>query len=369
MGVLKRLNELNILPKIDVISTVSGGSIIGAYYAHQLGLGKPVSKFELGFKKALKANVRLRALTGSVVFHPIRAARSLLPGYTRTNTTAAEFDRLLFAGATLQDLPDHLKLIINATSLNTGQVWKFSKNTMYDYRFGTVANPKVPLCEAVGASAAVPGLFPPLVLDVKHLQNIAWPMPNASKPFVERVKIKRLKLSDGGVRDNQGIRSLLSEDCAYLIVSDASGLINPDPDPSTFSAKVLLRSNNITMDAARDLIVEKIFERKELEKIRQIVFFDMEDKATDSPGLPSELRSLAANVRTDLDWFSDEEIETIQYHGYTLLDQKARKYGADLLESSQIDLSWQVDYTPDRAEAIKKAMAKSHKRRLRPHKF
>ena len=30
MGVLRRLHELEILPKIDVISTVSGGSILGA---------------------------------------------------------------------------------------------------------------------------------------------------------------------------------------------------------------------------------------------------------------------------------------------------------------------------------------------------
>ena len=32
LGVLKKLKELNILDKIDIISTVSGGSIIGAYY-------------------------------------------------------------------------------------------------------------------------------------------------------------------------------------------------------------------------------------------------------------------------------------------------------------------------------------------------
>src|SRR4051794_24973367 len=33
LGTLRKLKELNILNKIDVISTVSGGSIIGAYYA------------------------------------------------------------------------------------------------------------------------------------------------------------------------------------------------------------------------------------------------------------------------------------------------------------------------------------------------
>ena len=32
LGVLRKLNTLKILDKIDVISTISGGSIIGAYY-------------------------------------------------------------------------------------------------------------------------------------------------------------------------------------------------------------------------------------------------------------------------------------------------------------------------------------------------
>ena len=95
----------------------------------------------------------------------------------------------------------------------------------------------------------------------------------------------------------------------------------------------------------------------------------MEDKATDSPGLPHELRYLAANTRTDLDWFSDDEIETIQYHGYTLLDQKMGKYGKDLLDSIQPALSWKVEYTPQKVDNIKKAMEKSHKRQIRPHKF
>lgn len=369
MGILRRLDELNILSKIDVISTVSGGSILGAYYTNELGKGHSISTIEDGFKKCLKANVRFRGLTGTFIFHPIRAIRALAPGYTRTNITARVFDEILFSGSTLQDLPDQPKLIINATSLNTGQVWKFSKNEMYDYRYGTVEKPDVPLCDAVGASAAVPGLFPPLVLENKYLSDLQPSKYSRTSNHPDQFKIKHLALSDGGVRDNQGVRSLLSERCSYLIVSDASGLIDLDKDPSTFATSVLLRSNNITMDAARDLIVEKVFERKELEEIQQVVFFDMEDKATDSPGLPKTLRDLAANVRTDLDWFSDQEIETIQYHGYTLLDQKLRKYGSDLMQGNPIDMPWEVKYTPDKIEAVKKSMEKSHKRRIRPHKF
>jgi NTE family protein len=369
MGVLRRLDELGILSNVDVVSTVSGGSIVGAYYVRQMGLGTGVAEIEASFTQALKANVRLRGLTGGMFFHPISFLRSLLPGHTRTNTTAIELDRLLFHGATLLDLPDHPKLIVNATSLNTGQVWKFSKDEMYDYRHGTVLKPEVPLCDVVGASAAVPGLFPPLILDPDYLRDIEPPPPTDSAEKLDPASVKRLALSDGGVRDNQGVRSLLTERVPYLIVSDASGLIDLDPSPSAFAGSVLLRSNSITMDAARDLTVQKIFERKDLENLRQIVFFDMEDKATDAPGLPMKLRKLAANVRTDLDWFSDEEIETIKYHGYTLLDQKTQKYATDLLGDNPPALTWQIDYTPEKAASIQSAMSSSHKRRMRPHKF
>ena len=32
LGTLKKLQEMNILPEVDVLSTISGGSITGAYY-------------------------------------------------------------------------------------------------------------------------------------------------------------------------------------------------------------------------------------------------------------------------------------------------------------------------------------------------
>ncbi|MFC1880895.1 patatin-like phospholipase family protein [Thermodesulfobacteriota bacterium] len=36
LGVLKRLHELGILDKVDVFSTVSGGSIVGAFYVYRI---------------------------------------------------------------------------------------------------------------------------------------------------------------------------------------------------------------------------------------------------------------------------------------------------------------------------------------------
>ena len=63
MGVLRRLNELNILNKIDVISTVSGGSIVGTYYVVNKDRWTGIQMLEEDFKKGLKANIRLSGIT------------------------------------------------------------------------------------------------------------------------------------------------------------------------------------------------------------------------------------------------------------------------------------------------------------------
>ncbi|MCP5055939.1 MAG: hypothetical protein GY937_04345 [bacterium] len=317
MGVLRRLDELAILDKIDVVSTVSGGSIVGAYYV--LRQGDPIGEIENGFRKALKANVRMRGLTGSVVFHPIEFGKALFSSRSRTNITATEYDRLLFHGSRLSQLPDSPRLVINATSLNSGVIWKFSKEEMGDYKYASAENPNLLIADAVGASAAVPGLFPPLVLDEKALKQV-----NLRKAYKDTRKIR---LADGGVRDNQGLTSVFSAGCEYVICSDASGLFDEDPDASSRAISVLLRSNSIAMDAARDLLVQQLFARKREGTISQSVFFDLRDTVSGgAPGLPDSLVGPVARIRTDLDWFSDEEIETLMYHGYTLLDQKLKKY-------------------------------------------
>ncbi|MFQ5965630.1 MAG: patatin-like phospholipase family protein [Candidatus Scalinduaceae bacterium] len=363
MGVMRRLQELGILNKIDVISTVSGGSIVGAYYVLKKPNWGDILGVEEGFKKGLQANIRLRGLTGAVIFRPIGFAKSLLPGPTRTNVVAGEFDKHFFHGATLDQLPETPKLVINATSLNTGAVWRFSKERMGDWKFGYGPAGEFPVKDAVGASAAVPGLFAPLVLARKDLGKM-----EVSPEFGHH---RRVNLSDGGVRDNQGLTNLFFEDiCDYIICSDASGLIEADPKPSKLAVQVLLRSNNITMDAARDWIVQMLYLRKQSGKIRQMAFFDLKDEVQKgAPGLPHELVNTVANIRTDLDYFDKNEIFVLKYHGYTLADDRIRRYAEELIQTEDVEMKWREEFPPETITALKHVLRKAHKRRLRPHRF
>jgi hypothetical protein len=184
-----------------------------------------------------------------------------------------------------------------------------------------------------------------------------------------------VNLSDGGVRDNQGFRSVLSEQCDYLICSDASGLLDDIAKPPKLAVPVLLRSNSISMDASRAWAIQLLYQMKENDEIKQMAFFDLEDKVPpDKPGLPydaepnrsdPDLVHLVANIRTDLDYFSDDEISMLMYHGYTLLDHTVKKYAGDLLQGQDVPLQWVEEFPDQRIKQLKHSLRNSHKSQIR----
>src|SRR5215204_2352606 len=60
-----------------------------------------------------------------------------------------------------------------------------------------------------------------------------------------------MELVDGGVHDNQGIASLLEQDCSVVLVSDASGQMPDDAHPARGLLGVATRSNSILMSRVR----------------------------------------------------------------------------------------------------------------------
>jgi len=108
IGVLARLAEVDALRHIDVLSTVSGGSIVGAHYyllLRKLLESNPdpsrgcyigiVKRLQKDFSAAVDANMRMRGLSN------VWVALKLLfkPGYTRSDRMAELYDKLLYAPA------------------------------------------------------------------------------------------------------------------------------------------------------------------------------------------------------------------------------------------------------------------------------
>src|SRR5204863_7311731 len=84
----------------------------------------------------------------------------LTPGLTINGKLARRY-RTLFGNATLNHLPDRPEFVFDATSLQSGDLWRFSKDVEGDWRVGSHAKPDVELAAVVAASSAFPPFLSP----------------------------------------------------------------------------------------------------------------------------------------------------------------------------------------------------------------
>ena len=235
LGCLRALNKVGILQQANVLSCVSGGSVIGALYVThdgsfetfeakvretlQVGFVRPAIWTSVSSKEGLKAVLCRSGLLlkriGGFVTAPIRWAGSRLVrlfGFnrdrcmtpivprrlaSRTTILEATFDRILFQGKTLKDIANRKpKFVAVAAELRTGTAFYFSPLESGCWRFGKVNPDRIPIARAVAASAAYPLLLP--ALDDSYEFNRS----DGSK------RLERITLTDGGVYDNLGLAPL-----------------------------------------------------------------------------------------------------------------------------------------------------------------
>src|SRR5690242_13915397 len=149
-GALWRLNEAGLLPRLERISSVSGGSMAAgalalAWDRLDFDAHGVANRFQQAFLEPV------RKLAGRTVDLWAIGLGVLLPG-SIGNWYARALKRHLVGSATLQDLPDRPRFVINATNLQSAVLWRFSKPYMRDYRVGEVKEPRIELATAVAAS-------------------------------------------------------------------------------------------------------------------------------------------------------------------------------------------------------------------------
>jgi NTE family protein len=250
-GVLWRLNEVGMLPQLARISSVSGGSITAA----TLGLHWDDLDFDangVGQSFTTEFVDRILALTSKTIDAFAIGGGLLLPG-TIGDFVARAYDKHLFGGATLQDLPDdriagHPRFVINATNVQSGVLWRFSRPYMRDYRVGEVINPKVPLAVAVAASSAFPPVLSPVHLEL-HEDDFE---PGSGQDLQKEPYTSDVYLSDGGVYDNLGLETAYKR-YTTLLVSDGGHKAEPDPSPKTDWARHSKRIIDIISEQVVDL--------------------------------------------------------------------------------------------------------------------
>jgi NTE family protein len=245
LGALWRLNELAYLPRLARISSVSGGSITAGLIGHRWKrlafLNGKATQFHTEIVTTIRSIASRTIDVGSVV------KGVSLPG-TIADKVVASYNRFLFEHATLQDLPDTPRFVINATNVQSGALWRFSKPYMWDWRVGKIVNPLTELAVAVAASSAFPPALSPARLRLKTSDFEPGTGVDLQKPpFTEDIF-----LTDGGVYDNLGLETAWK---AYdtILVSDGGGKMAPDPEPHTDWVRHALRINELIDNQVRSL--------------------------------------------------------------------------------------------------------------------
>jgi NTE family protein len=325
VGALWRLNEAGLLPKLDRISSVSGGSIASAF----LGLKwNELSFDERGvsgvFAKAVVEPIRRFALLNVDVPAIIKGV--FLPGCIGRNVMIA-YRKHLYGHATLNALPDKPRFIINATNVQTGALWRFSKPYMADWRVGRADRPDVPLAMAVAASSAFPPFLSPVILGLKKYRMQLTEGADLHKPPY----IDRAILSDGGVYDNLGLETAW-KNCATLFVSDGGAPFVPEPSPwrnwLMHSIRVAdLIDHQVRSLRKRDLIDS--YQSKDQDRKRTGAYWGI-DTDIEKYGLPDALPCPAAEIHklaaypTRLTRVPDEVQEKLINWGYAVCDADLR---------------------------------------------
>ena len=246
VGAIWRLNELRYLPKLDRVSSVSGGSIT----AGVLGLNWPRLQFNAdGFATNLDEQFvqPLRKLASKTIDKGAVIGGILLPG-TISDRVAGAYRKHVFGKASLQNLPDRPRFVINATNFQTGALWRFSKPYMADYKVGMVRNPKVELAVAVAASSAFPPILSPVQL---HLDPDSFD-PAERGPLHEPPYTTDVVLSDGGVYDNLGLETVWKR-YITILVSDGGGKMGAQPKPKHDWARHAYRALGVIDTQVRNL--------------------------------------------------------------------------------------------------------------------
>ena len=208
LGALWRLNETGHLHRLARVSSVSGGSIVAGVLAlnwEQLAFDD--SGVAAGFDEQVV--VPVRAMAGRTIDWQAILRGMLLPG-SAGGRLAAAYRKHLFGATSLQQIPADPEFVFNATNLQSGALWRFSRVYMWDYRVGEVKSPTLELAVAVAASSAFPPFLSPVVLD---LDDGAYETGSGDKPGTNESLqcppyTTRVVLADGGVYDNLGLDSL-----------------------------------------------------------------------------------------------------------------------------------------------------------------
>jgi NTE family protein len=326
LGALWRLNELGLFPKVARVSSVSGGSITAAF----LGLKWSRLSFNAGVATNFLAEVvtPIRALAGKTIDEGSIIGGIFTPGSISDKLTES-YRKHLFGNATLQNLPaDPPRFVINATSVQTGALFRFSRPYVADYRVGMIKNPTIELAVAVAASSAFPPVLSPLKLE---LDPSLWEPPSGhpSEDLHREPYLSEVVLTDGGVYDNLGLEAAWKR-YTTVLVGNGGGKMQPEEEPKGDWARHALRINEVIDNQVRSLRARQVvgaFQAKERQGTYWGIRTDIREYGlADALPCPLDKTLALAGTKTRLKRMDDVLQEQLINWGYAICDAAMRRW-------------------------------------------
>jgi NTE family protein len=349
LGCLRALEDLGLLSRIGVLSTISGGSVVGAYYAYspersftefdaavrtllrrglqgRLGLELAKPTYWLG-----RASRAVGAMIAGSASARSRGERSASAGASRTELLYRVLQRDLFPNLTMSAARRHgMSVVIGACELRKGTAFRFGDAAAGDWRLGKMADWDVDVGLAVAASAAYPLLLPTL--------DRTWTFRGSETESKQRVL-----LTDGGVYDNLGVQvlepgrdprvSIHSFDCEYLIVCSAGqGQFTGDASPTRLVSRTS-SAFDLVHRRVQDAAMRRLHELKQSGALKGFVlpYLGQQDRRLPLP-LPDLVpRSEVIDYPTNFAAMSEDWIERLSRRGEQMTRSLIEYYLPELL--------------------------------------
>ena len=368
LGALRRLHDLRLLHDVSLVSSVSGGSILSGFFADVLvRSGAPDSREafnqwldDVDWEATVAAP--FRAITARD-FRTLPVLKHALWNWLVPGPRVADLERRYrrrISDQKLGALPEHPRFVFCATDLTFGVNWEFDRDRAGDYQAGYLDEAREwPLARAMAASSCFPPIFGPVSVGTVS----GYKKGNYRGADRERLK-KKILLTDGGVYDNLGLEPAW-KDYSSVLVSDCGA-------PFEFSARkmplrILLRYTSVVMNQAASLRKRMFFERRRSGDYTGTYWSlasaapDTDDTDGGAAGYSPELvRECIAEIRTDLDAFTEAEQKVLENHGYFAANRSVTHY----LEGRDVPA---VALDPPHSEwtdeaKVRSALATSHRR-------
>jgi NTE family protein len=383
LGAVRRLNEFGMLSGLDVITSVSGGSILNGVLATRwprlaIGTGGVITNFEEEIAKPVRAfcgtDIRTPLLLGTRL-NPANWPMLLRDFFSVSAKYLAESYQPLYQRKFLREIPPPgtatPRFVFCATNMVTGACWHFHggpQGRMGDFYTGYCDSVDVSVSEAVAASSAFTPGFSALRLRLTEQCKLTridpWgrERPVSAKRGGENHGSEKTTpiLTDGGVYDNLGVEPVWGR--YSLLVSDAGRPFASVSRSSQFFTTRLQRAINISLEQVgavrKRWLVNELMSGRQVGALWAINSLLEEFPLGDAQGYGPEVRQLFGPIRTDLNSFTEGEIACLENHGYSLADAAIRSRAPSLCPNAKAPFVWPHDNWRDEARVCR-ALAKS----------